>query len=638
MQKRIHLFLVVIALLNLKISAQEKKDLQTSKIDSLLTKNADAVVRSEEVIVEINSVNSISVKTKRIVTVLNKNGNKYSDFYERYDSSTKIKKLEAIVYDAEGEEIKKYRKGDFEDHSAIGSGDLATDNRVKYIQHTPLKYPYTLAFESEVQSTTTAFVEPWFPVSSYRVSVIKSSYEIVNPNEITLRFKEKNFEGYSINHDKTDIGIVYSVSNLEARLPEVYSPSFSDIVPSVWVALNDFSLEGIEGSAIDWKSFGKWQYDNLLLGRSKLSDTTIKQIEELVSNAKTNREKAKLIYEYVQKKTRYISVQLGIGGWMPFLAEDVDRLGYGDCKALTNYTKALLDSQNITSYYTIVYGDRDKRNIDAEFVAMQGNHVILNIPGEKEEDIWLECTSQTMPFNFIGDFTDDRNVLVITPEGGEIKKTKKYLPEENLQHTVATVNLSENGSMQADIERTSKGLEYDWNYNIQYETPKDQKLHYKKYWGYINGLEIKEIKIKDDKEKISFIENIKVSCPVYSKKIGNRLLVCLNLFSRDKSSLPKYEERSTSFVVPRGYVNTDEYMINLPKGFGIADLPEKKTIESVFGKYTYELEKVNENQIKFKRYVKIMDGVFPKEQYEEYRRFRSKIQKIDKSRIALKQQ
>ena len=52
-------------------------------------------------------------------------------------------------------------------------------------------------------------------------------------------------------------------------------------------------------------------------------------------------EKAKIVYKYMQEKTRYISVQVGIGGFKPMLAKDVDRLGYGDCKALSNYTKAL---------------------------------------------------------------------------------------------------------------------------------------------------------------------------------------------------------------------------------------------------------------------------------------------------------
>jgi hypothetical protein len=51
--------------------------------------------------------------------------------------------------------------------------------------------------------------------------------------------------------------------------------------------------------------------------------------------------KAKLIYDYVQQKSRYVSIQVGIGGWKPMDASDVDRLGYGDCKGLTNYTKAL---------------------------------------------------------------------------------------------------------------------------------------------------------------------------------------------------------------------------------------------------------------------------------------------------------
>ncbi len=617
-------------------TAQDDLRLQAILLDSTLTKNANAIVRSEEIVIEIKSINTVVVKTKRIVTVLNKHGNGYADSYERYSPSVKIKKLEAIAYNSFGKEIKKYKKSDFKDRSAYDNSSLARDDRIKYFEYTPLNYPYTLAFESEVERKSTAFIQSWKPVLAYRLSVENSTYKLLNFAKNPIRIKEINFENYPVTTNKNDQEIIYKVSNIPAKRLEVYSPSFNDIIPMVKVALNNFSLEGVKGSAIDWKSMGKWQYENLVSGRDKLSETTIQKVSKLVSDATTNKEKAKRIYNYVQNKTRYISVQLGIGGWMPMLASDVDRLGYGDCKALTNYTKALLDSQDVTSYYTVVYA-KERRDIDSEFASMQGNHVILNIPDEGE-DLWLECTSQTTPFNFIGDFTDNRNVLVVKPEGGEIKRTKKYEPEENILHTTATVNLLVDKSMSATIKRESQGLEYDWNYDIQFKTPKDQKLYYKEYWGHINNLEIGKIKLNNNKDDIKFTEDVEISCISYAKKVGSRLLISPNLFSQDQINLPKYDSRQTPLVISRGYVNTDEYIINLPDGYVTGNLPEKKSIETAFGRYSYELEKIDDKQLKFIRFLKIVDGTFPKEKYEEYRRFRSEIKKIDKSRIALKQQ
>ncbi|WP_108808333.1 DUF3857 domain-containing protein [Aquimarina spinulae] len=618
-------------------SAQDDLRLQAILLDSTLTKNANAIVRSEEVTIEIKSINSVVVKTKRIVTVLNKYGDGYADCCEYYDPNRKIKKLEAIVYDSFGKEVKKYKKKDFKDRSVSDNSSLVRDDRIKYFEYTPLNYPYTLAFESEVENSTTAFIKYWKPILAYRLSVEKSIYKILNPSKISIRYRETNLDEYSVETNKSNLGTTYKVFNIPAKLPEVCSLPLNDMIPMIKVALNEFSLKGVKGFAKDWKSMGKWQYENLVSGRDKLSETTIEKVTELVSDATTTKEKAKRIYNYVQNKTRYIGIQLGIGGWMPMLAEDVDRLGYGDCKALTNYTKALLKSQGISSNYCVVWRDSDKINIDSEFTSMEGNHVILNIP-DGDKDIWLECTSQTLPFDFNDSTTDDRNVLVVKPEGGTIKRTKKYEPEENILHTTATVNLEVDRSMSATVKRVSQGLEYDWNYNIQFETSKDQKLYYKEFWGYINNLEIGKINLNDNKDDIKFTEDIEISCVSYAKKVGSRLLISPNLFSRDQINLPKYDTRKTPLVISRGYVNTDEYIINLPDGYMAGNLPEKKSIETVFGSYSYELEKIDDKQLKFRRFLKIVDGTFPKEKYEEYRNFRSEIKKIDKSRIALKQQ
>ncbi len=96
---------------------------------------------------------------------------------------------------------------------------------------------------------------------------------------------------------------------------EKQSLDIKKIIPSV-----KFSLSNVKGAMKDWKSLGKWQYDNLLKGRDELPQYTIDEVTELTKNASTTVEKAKIIYNYVQNKTRYVSIQLGIGGWQPMLA------------------------------------------------------------------------------------------------------------------------------------------------------------------------------------------------------------------------------------------------------------------------------------------------------------------------------
>jgi hypothetical protein len=65
-------------------------------------------------------------------------------------------------------------------------------------------------------------------------------------------------------------------------------------------------------------------------------------------------EKVRTLYNYMQQRTRYVSIQVGIGGWQPFLASVVDEKGYGDCKALAHYMKSILDAVGIRSVYTLV--------------------------------------------------------------------------------------------------------------------------------------------------------------------------------------------------------------------------------------------------------------------------------------------
>ena len=600
-------------------------------VPSELKKKANAVVRYEKKLVEILDIDEIKVTTKRITTVYNKSGNRHVNAVVFYDGSRKIEHIEAHIYDAFGEEIKKVKERDFTDASAVSNISIYDDDRVKHLEYIPLKYPYTVEFTSEMIYTNTAFFPNWHPIDDYYLSIQHSEYEIINSAGIDLKTKKDNFENYNIQEVSEHHFIA---ENIQGMKYENYTPQFQTLVPRYKVALKTFEMVGVEGVNNNWNDFGKWMYDKLLTGTDEIPQATKDHAKQITAGVENPIERAKIIYKFMQDKTRYISIQVGIGGWKPMLANDVDKLGYADCKGLTNYTKALLEAVDVPSYYTVVYGGRSLRDMDSDFSSVEGNHVILCVPNN-DENIFLECTSQTNPFGFTAGFTDDRKVLLVKPEGGEIVHTKIYQADDSVQKTTATVIMDNTGSFTADVNITSTGYQYNFHQGIETETERDQQLHYKEYWDYINNMSIDNISISNDKDNIVYNENVKLSTTNYASKSGERIIFQPNMFNKVTAIPPRYIERKLEFKIDRSFKDEDEFIIQLPQGLKVEAMTDSKEIKTKFGTYNFKIEALEDNKIKYTRTYILLKGNYPKEDYKAFRNFRKQIVKHDKSKVVL---
>ncbi len=212
------------------------------------------------------------------------------------------------------------------------------------------------------------------------------------------------------------------------------------------------------------------------------------------------------------------------------MLHDVDRLGYGDCKALSNYTRALLEAVDVPSYNTLLYGDDSKWNIDANFVSMQGNHMILCVP-DQGKNIFLECTSQVTPFGYQAHFTDDRDVLVIKPEGGEIVHTKVYDDLINFQNSKGFYALDSNGDFSGIIKIDSRGSQYEKS-SLERMQPEEKEAYLKKYWSNINNLKLNAVKFNNDKEAVLFTIDAELSALNYGNLSNNKLMFAVNAFNQ----------------------------------------------------------------------------------------------------------
>jgi len=617
------------------ISSAQKSEFPAFTISDSLKQNANAVVRLDQTDITILSQRSMNTKNHRVVTVFNKKGFDDIDAYEFYDKSTSVKNIEAIIYDAFGKEIKKIKRKDFKDQSVVGGGTLFSDNRYIFLDYTPISYPFTIEFNSEVQTSSTAFIPRWMPLRSYGISIEKSFLNVIYPAD--LGFKKKEFQFLDFNIKKitdTNTQLSYTASNILAQKNEDYSPSYKDLFPKVMMGLEHFHLEGVDGTATNWVDFGKWYSEKILSGTTDLPEETKAKIKVVVGDEKDPIKKAKLVYDFVQKKSRYVSIQVGIGGWKPMLATDVDRLGYGDCKALTNYTKALLQAVDVPSYNTVLYGDSYKTNIESDFVSMQGNHMILSIPNGNQYT-WLECTSQDDPFGYQGNFTDDRDVLVIKPDGGEIVRTKIYDDKGNLQTDRGNYSIDENGNFSGSVSIVSEGSQYSSKCRVEHLQPTEKEAHYKEYWGNINNLKLGKITFINDKENIRFSENVHLNAINYGTISANKLIFPVDAFNQNRSNVKRIRNRKNPFQIQRGYLDTDEIEINLPAGFTIEFLPADYELKGKFGEYKTEIIKKENNKLVYKRSMFLNKGKYSNKEYDEYRLFMEQVSRNDNAKIIL---
>ena len=598
-----------------------------------LKENANACIRLQETEINISSRRSMKIKSKRVVTVFNEYGMRHMDASQYYDKSLKIVAIEAKILNAVGTEIKKFKKKDFRDQSIADGISIYTDNRLLYLDYTPISYPFTLVFECEVETSNTAFIPSWSPVENYFLSTEDSKITISYPQDLGFKYKEENFEEFSIVKNDNPGKLSFEAKNLPALKQEEYAPSLRKFTPLVVFGLNKFHLEGVDGEAETWNAFGLWVYNNLLNGTDELSDETKAKIKAHVGTETDPLKITKKVFEYVQNKTRYVSIQMGIGGWKPMLAKDVDKLGYGDCKALSNYTRALLNVVGVESYYTIIYGDSYQRDINPDFVSMQGNHAVLCIPYQNELK-WMECTNQIIPFDFQANFTDDRKALIIKSDGGQIIDTKVYSERSNSQETTGNYSLNSEGKLIGRVSIKSKGTQYNRKYELERSSKDELDKHYKNYFSTINNLQWKNPVFENNKQAIEFKEKIDLEAENYASKSGQRLMFALNAFNQYSAVPKRYRTRNSPFEIARGFYDFDDIAIDLPENYSVESIPEPVEFQEKFGHYKTEIQ-LNDKKIVYKRSLTINKGFYAKSEYEEYRKFIEKIAKNDNAKLVL---
>lgn len=601
------------------------------KINAELRSDADALIRNKTIRFEVKGESSAIKKVKFAVTVFNRDGKHYGELLLFYDKFSEIEDIEGKIYNAEGKEVRELDDDEIKDYSAFSGYSLYEDNRVKVTELYYDVFPYTVEYTYEVSYDGYLNWPSWHSRGSTD-PVELSQFEVLFPANQKLRYWcNRDSSNFTITDEGNKKLYKWSENNLSKLSRDVYGEDIEDFATIVKVAPSNFEIAGFKGTMLSWKEFGSW-FNDLCKGKQILSDEAKIEIKKTIDSTDTIRQKITKLYKYMQSRTRYVSVQLGIGSWQPFDAVYVHERGYGDCKALSNYMVAILKEAGINGYSVLINNGDDRLPLIEEFPSNQFNHVIVCVPDEKDT-VWLECTSQITPPGRIGKGNENRYALMITPDGGVIVRTPSTTAEQNIEQKNISVNLSATESkISASLEWTGDQSDYVNPISVK-SIPLEREEWVKDLFD-VPDISLNNYIFKNISEnKINLMMDL--SLPRYASVSGKRIFFNPNLMSR-RTSVPKdVEKRLSPIRYDYPYMDIDSIVYSLPKDYDVEAVPESVDLTTSFGGFSSKTVVTADSKIVFVRRIKINDYTIPAEKYNEYRNFFANVVKADRARVIL---
>jgi hypothetical protein len=624
-----YLLLLILFVSNASISQEYAAKL----IPDSLKENADAVLRMEHINVNISAIDKAVVKHKYVITILNENADEFAKYENQYDDLISLSNISATLYDANGIKIKSLKRREIYDVKSDG-GSFLTDSRAKFFSFQYKNYPYSVEFEDEQTYNGIYHLPTWSPVRATRFAVQQSKFSVEVPLNYELRYKQINVKNEPILNESKKRTLTWELLSLKSIESEIYMPTWSQVLPAVLLAPTKFSIEGFEGDMSSWNNFGKFHIA-LNRGRNTLPDNIKTMVHQLTDNIKNDEEKVRILYDYLQKNTRYISIQLGIGGWQPLPASFVAEKKYGDCKALSNFMVCMLKEANVKAFYTIINSGENAINkgLDIDFPVSRFNHIITCVPLQKDT-IWLECTSQTVSAGFTGLFTGNRQALVVTDSGGVVVSTPRFIAKENIEQRNTNAELNDKGDLIIKNKTVYTGILQEYYHDLLTELSEEQRLKILNKTLDLPTYTIDKLELKEVKNKIPQIaETIDITASSYAAVSGKRMFVVPNIFNK-KQKLANDKPRVFDIVYKKAYTEIDSIDIKVPTGYVVEMMPKNIDINNKFGTYKIRYSFTGDI-IKAIRYYEQEVNSFPASDFTNLVKFYDDMYKADRAKVVL---
>jgi hypothetical protein len=553
-----------------------------------------------------------------------------------FDSFTDINDIEAFTENGSS----KTKVDHFETKDSFGGNIFFSDQ-----QSINFVFPSVKKGAETTLTYTEDIKDPHF-LGSFRfgsfVPTKEAVYTVEVPNNVTLGFKAFNLEKANVVFEKKETrkSTIYTwkASNISDFRKEDKSLSVLNYLPHIIVYIKNYTIKSEEKPVLnDVKDLYSW-YVSL---KNQVDRSGLEEVysiaETLVKDLKTDKEKAKAIFNWVQDNITYVAFEDGLGGFIPRGAASVCNKRYGDCKDMANILFEMLNHVGIDAHHTWI-GTRDRPYSYYEVpTPIVDNHMITTA-FIGDEIIFLDATDSYVPFGMPSSFTQSKEALIgISDEEFKIIKVPVAEKERNTSLIETTITLDES-TIKASEKRTMRGYEMvDFIADVKYkkdDKTEEEYLNNKYQIGnnktaYTN-IDLGDLSSKNDSYAISY--DIEINN--YAKKIGSKIYLNLNLEKPLSTAIIEVENQRFGKKIDHKYIRNYKTTFIIPEGYTLKTIPKNIANELDLYGYSFTFEK-KENKLIVNKKIYINTLALENEQFEDYNVFIKSLIKAYKKSVVL---
>ena len=577
--------LILFVSLSLRAGGPNKNELEAAR-NAFPTSDAIFLDRSEHLTIEqVKGELKLSSTVDERIYFVTDRAEAYRKYSVYHSYFSEISNIEASIQSNIDGKYKELKVDNFTTEDNVNANVFYDD--LKEVNFTfPAVTPGAVGHISYTETLKDPhFITPFYFVSY--MPIMNDEYTVTCPSSVKLNFKVFNNDSAGIVFSKEEKGktTIYrwrgkKVKNIKH---EEDAPGYAYYAPHILVTISEYEKDGVKQKVIpDLKGMCEW-YSTFVKDINKDDDSLLTTtVKTVTKDAKSDEEKIRNIYYWVQDNINYIAFEDGMNGFIPREAKDICKRRYGDCKDMSSILVRMLRLAGINAYHTWIGSRRLPYRYSEIASANIDDHMICVADAGGKRYV-LDGTGKYTPLGFVTGFIQGKEGLILKSDGQcEVYQMPVMPKEKSVETNTVIVDFKDKNTISGTITETLTGY-YRINeaYSYHYTQPEKRQEKFENYMKLGNNkCKISDLTISGvNGQDSTMVIAGKFDLPDYIKNIGEKIYINPNLEKEGQNSKVDMTERKLPYEESHTGMKKTVTIINIPDGYQLSYKPDNASFK-----------------------------------------------------------